>query len=226
MPPRWPWKAENPRHLEGTLGGITRLYGQSLQEHGLTSKGVGWKDEASQRLRFEKLSQVIDLRAIEAGITINDWGCGYGAMFHYLDQLLGAGLIRYYGYDISEEMLSAASSSIRDPRAEWVKASEVTQEADYSFVSGTFNVRMEAGERLWTGYIKEQLRKLASHSVRGFAFNLLTIHVDWKQADLYYGDPMEFFHYCRQEISRYVSLLHDYPLYEWTMIVRKEVEAG
>jgi hypothetical protein len=37
---------------------------------------------------------------------------------------------------------------------------------------------------------------------------------------------MEFFHYCRQEISRYVSLLHDYPLYEWTMIVRKEVEAG
>jgi len=50
--------------------------------------------------------------------------------------------------------------------------------------------------------------------------------VDWKQDNLYYGDPFLFFDYCKRNISRYVSLLHDYPLYEWTIIVRKEVDAA
>ena len=214
------------QQVEEALGGITRLYRQSLQAHGLTSEGVGWRDEASQRLRFEKLSQILDRRAVGAGITVNDWGCGYGAMFRYLDQLLGDGLIRYYGYDISDEMLATAADFVADPRAKWIKSPEVTHEADYSFVSGTFNVRMEASEKAWTAYIREQLLRLATHSSKGFAFNLLTTYVDWKQDNLYYGDPLLFFDYCKRNISRYVSLLHDYPLYEWTIIVRKEVDAA
>ena len=35
-----------------------------------------------------------------------------------------------------------------------------------------------------------------------------------------YGDPCAFFQFCKREISPDVTLLHDYPLYEWTMLVR------
>jgi hypothetical protein len=70
--------------------------------------------------------------------------------------------------------------------------------------------------------MKGALMHLAAMSIRGFAFNAMTTYVDWKQENLYYADPFMFFDFCKRNISRYVSLLHDYPLFEWTMIVRKE----
>jgi hypothetical protein len=38
--------------------------------------------------------------------------------------------------------------------------------------------------------------------------------------DLYYGDPREYFDLCKRKYSRHVALLHDYGLYEFTIIVR------
>ena len=43
-----------------TLDGIRDLYEGNLAEHGTTSKSVGWPDEASQLLRFERLARVIE----------------------------------------------------------------------------------------------------------------------------------------------------------------------
>jgi hypothetical protein len=39
--------------------------------------------------------------------------------------------------------------------------------------------------------------------------------------DLYYADPLFFFDYCKTRFSRFVTLIHDYPLYEFTILVRK-----
>jgi SAM-dependent methyltransferase len=212
--------------LSEALEGVAVLYSKNLNTHGLASKSVGWKDEASHRLRFEKLAQVFDLRTASKGISVNDWGCGYGAMFCYLNQLPSVQLTQYYGYEISDEMLSAARQFITDSRAKFIQNSCVTHEADYSFVSGTFNVKLKASDALWTEYVKETLVNLATMSIRGFAFNLLTTYVDWKQENLYYADPFLFFDFCKRNISRYVALLHDYPLFEWTILVRKENYPG
>jgi hypothetical protein len=40
--------------------------------------------------------------------------------------------------------------------------------------------------------------------------------------DLYYADPLFLFDYCKTKFSTLVSLIHDYPLYEFTILVRKE----
>ena len=204
------------------LEGVRRLYENSLTDHGLTSKGVGWKDTVSQLLRFEKLIQVFEGQKSDEPISINDLGCGYGAMFHYLDGLPMIALARYNGYDISDEMLRAARESVPDDRAAFINSSKLTLRADYALVSGTFNVKLQASNEEWTEYVKESLVNLSDYSTRGFAFNLLTTYVDWKQENLFYADPFLFFDFCKRNISRYVSLLHDYPLYEWTIIVRKE----
>jgi hypothetical protein len=37
---------------------------------------------------------------------------------------------------------------------------------------------------------------------------------------LYYADPGEFFEICKRVYSRNVALLHDYGLYEFTILVR------
>ena len=218
-------EAAEKGELEAALDGVARLYGRSLGDHGLTSKGVGWKTEGEQLLRFEKLCAVLDRRGGDGGaqgVSVNDLGCGYGAMFRYLDGLLGARLAAYHGYDISDEMLSAARRSVADPRAEFVKAGRAVREADYSFVSGTFNVKQGASDEVWAAYVREMILNLAAHSRRGFAFNVLSTYVDWKQENLYYADPLAFFDFCKREVSPYVALLHDYPLYEWTICVRKK----
>ncbi len=214
--------ASDKDKLPRALAGIAALYTKNVSDYGIGPKSVGWKDETSQLLRFEKLVQVIDMRMGSKGISVNDLGCGYGAMFHYLDQIPSLRLTRYYGYDISEQMLAEASRFVADSRAVFIKSPKATHKADYSFVSGTFHVKQEASDELWTEYIKEMLIHLADTSKSGFAFNAITTYVDWKQKDLYYADPFLFFDFCKRNISQYVSLLHDYPLFEWTMIVRKE----
>jgi SAM-dependent methyltransferase len=212
--------AREDRDLSDALAGIEALYTANLAEHGTSSASVGWPDPDAQRLRFDKLAYVIAADPPDGPITVNDWGCGYGAMFRYLDERPDVSLGGYFGYDISTDMLTAAREFVDDPRATWIERKDVSEEADYSFVSGTFNVRMAASDETWQGYVEDTLRRLADRSRRGFAFNLLTSYVDWRKDDLFYADPSHFFRFCRENISRYVTLLHDYPLYEWTIAVR------
>jgi SAM-dependent methyltransferase len=212
--------APRDRELSDALADVEALYTANLAEHGTSSASVGWPDPEEQRLRFDKLAYVIDVGAPAEEITVNDWGCGYGAMFRYLDEYPGVTLSSYTGYDLSAEMLDAARLFVDDPRATWVKGSEITRTADFSFVSGTFNVRMDADEAAWQRYVEETLRRLAQRSRHGFAFNLLTSYVDWRKDDLFYAVPGHFFSFCKENISRFVTLMHDYPLYEWTIAVR------
>jgi SAM-dependent methyltransferase len=203
-----------------TLDGLRDLYEGNLAEHGLTSKSVGWKDEASQLLRFERLARVI--ADPTRPFTVNDWGCGYGAMFTYLDAVPGANLAGYTGYDISPDMLSAATARCDASRSRFVLGPEVTQPADYTFVSGTFNVRLEATDAEWDTYVKRQLEIMFAQSTRGLAFNLLSSYVDWKVEELFYADPKDFFDFCKTRLSRYVTLSHDYGLFEWTLLVTRD----
>ncbi len=197
------------------LEGVRALYEKSLDEHGATPKGVGWRDEHTHTLRFERLSQLI-----EAGepATINDLGCGYGAFLDYLVRR-GTKIGHFRGFDISERMIDEARR--RHPSGEWLAGGRLTQPADYSFASGIFNVRLQQSESAWLRYIEQTLDELDQCSRRGFAFNLLSTYVDYREPHLYYGDPGAFFDLCKRRFSRKVALLHDYPLFEWTMLVRK-----
>ena len=60
-------------------------------------------------------------------------------------------------------------------------------------------------------------------SEHGFSFNMLTSYSDkeYMRDDLYYGDSCHFFDFCKKNFSKNVSLLHDYNLYDFTIIVRK-----
>jgi SAM-dependent methyltransferase len=203
----------DPRQLEG----VAALYAGSLAEHGTASQAVGWRDEAQQRLRFDRLFEVVEPDA--RAVTVNDLGCGYGAMLDYLDERLGSELAAYRGYDISPEMLAAARARVDDPRAEFVEAARATSPADYSFAGGTFNVKLDATDEEWGAYVADAVRGLAGASTRGFAFNLLTHEVDWREPQLFYADPAPFVELCRT-LGFEPRLRERYGLYEWTIVAR------
>ncbi len=207
--------------IRSQLKKIQELYTKNIQERGVAPKAVGWKTEEDQQLRFEKLVAVIIER--DNAITVNDYGCGYGEMLKYLTEKEHQPIATYNGYDISPEMLVAASQQLNTFKGQLNLLESITikTEADYSFLSGTFNVRFDANREAWEGFIHEKLQEMYKFSCKGFAFNLLTSYVDYEEPHLYYGDPCYWFDYCKRNFSKQVSLLHDYPLWEWTMIVRK-----
>lgn len=200
------------------LTDIANLYSASLEKNGSTPRGVGWRDEGSQYLRFEKLSRVIDDRT---PFTVNELGCGYGAMFEYFRDS-GLPLGGFRGHEIARPMFDVARTRIgASPIVTLSDSPKLDQPADFSFASGIFNVRLEFDEATWTAYVEDTLANLSEFSRRGFAFNVLSTYVDYREPHLFYADPMRFFDLCKRKLGRYVSLSHDYPLYEWTMTVRK-----
>ena len=191
---------------------VARYYTGKLREHGATHRGVDWSSSESQRTRFEQLLGVAD-----ADGSILDYGCGYGALVEHV-----ADSSAYVGYDLSEEMVAAARE--RHPGVRFTAGEAELEPADYVVASGIFNVKAGAGEEEWVGYVAAVLDRFDALARRGFAFNMLTSYSDppLMRPDLHYADPARWFDHCKRRYARNVALLHDYGLWEFTILVRKE----
>jgi SAM-dependent methyltransferase len=201
---------------------VASYYTEKLAEYGETPRGVDWNGSDSQLLRVEQLCKVVT-SATEA-FSVNDLGCGYGALLEYLTDRRP--LAAYCGIDLSDDMVRAARARHRtDPRARFTASSKPDASADYGIASGIFNVRLDRSDEEWRDYIQTTLSELDRTSRVGFAFNCLTSYSDEdkKRGYLYYAHPCELFDLCKRRYSRQVALLHDYGLYEFTILVRKSL---
>jgi SAM-dependent methyltransferase len=196
---------------------VTRYYADRLATHGCTAGGVDWSSERSQQLRFEQLLRIV---GGERKYTLLDYGCGYGALARCL--ITGPAAIRYVGFDVCMPMIAAARAAVRDPSCTFTAREDQLQPLDYAVASGLFNVKLRASEAQWQAHVVATIGKLAELGRRGFAFNMLTRYADPElmRDYLYYADPGWYFGLCKERWSRNVSLLHDYDLYEFTVLVR------
>lgn len=202
------------------LSAVETYYSGRLREHGASARGVDWNSIESQHLRFAQLVRCLDPRG---RFSINDFGCGYGELAVYLAQ---RGLdSTYVGFDISPAMVGAALEHTRD-HAGCTFTSNLTElpVADYTVASGLFNVKLETPAAAWEHYVWETIALLDNHSRGAFAFNMLTAHSDAHRmrADLFYADPAAVLDRCLRTLSRHTALVHDYGLYEFTVVVRGE----
>lgn len=206
--------------IESHLKKVEGLYSSNVTNLGVGPKAVGWNTAEAQDLRFAKLSTIVQG---DDNYTVNDYGCGYGAHLLYLTETMGHKVSAYNGYDISTDMLDAAKNNLSSYEGDLnlIESSDITKPADYTFISGTFNVRFEADNDIWENLIREKLAQAFAMSNKAMSFNLMTSYVDWEESHLYYGDPCVWFDYCKKNLSKNVSLLHDYPLWEWTITVTK-----
>jgi SAM-dependent methyltransferase len=201
------------------LDQVRSYFDKRIQEHGASPRGSDWNSEMSQNMRFDQLLRVVE----DQSFSFLDYGCGYGALADYL---LTRGFdVDYYGYDILESAIETARQVHADKphRTFFTNKSELPV-CDYTVASGIFNFRGEQSFEAWTEYVIGVLHEFNQLSRRGFASNFLTKYSDAEKmrADLYYADPLFFFDYCKLNFSKNVALLHDYRLYDFTLIVRKD----
>ena len=208
-------------------------FNKKFKEHGATPKGVDWNGDVSQHIRFEQLLRIIPYTTnLKNVLSLNDLGCGYGALVDYIQQQNPKLKIDYYGYDVSSMLVDSAKSKFNAVvgikiNFEVISNSNEMKVSDYSVASGIFNKRLDFTEDEWREYILATLHSLNDKSLKGFAFNMLTSYsdLDKRKPDLFYADPCWFFDYCKTHFSRQVSLLHDYGIYDFTILVRKESNA-
>ncbi len=203
------------------MNDIDKFYQDNLQQFGSTAKGVGWKNDEAQRVRF---SQLFKLVTSKKTFSINDLGCGVADFVDFLTAEK-ANFI-YRGYDMMPEMIQRAKAKFVGNELVLLQIiSNITEisQADYTIASGIFNIRLATSDEVWLRHILDTITIMNSRSSLGFAFNILSIYSDpeFRKAELYYADPLYLFDFCKRTFTRNVALLHDYGQYDFTIIVRK-----
>jgi SAM-dependent methyltransferase len=197
---------------------VSAYYTEKITTHGETSLGVDWNSTESQELRFKQLLSLFDL---SQSFSINDLGCGYGALLPYIRNIQPN--FSYTGYDIAPAMIQKAKSLFANmPNVQFICSDEMAM-ADYTIASGILNVKLEQPEALWKDYTLSVINNMVQASQKGIALNMLTSYSDppFQKDYLYYADPNFYFDYAKTHFSRHVSLLHHYNLYEFTLVILK-----
>lgn len=199
---------------------VSKYYDEKVSEFGDSHWGVDWNSVESQELRFKQLLKVTDSKGL---FTLLDYGCGFGSLYNYLRNN-NFKVDKYYGFDISTKMIELAIKKNNiSSDCQWINSLPISFNVDYSVASGIFNVKQDTTSDDWYSYIISTLDKMNTISKKGFSFNLLTSYsdVEFKKDYLYYSDPLSLFDYCKRNYSKEVALLHDYGLYEFTLLIRK-----
>lgn len=205
---------------EALLAEVKAFNGEQLDQHGITPQGVGWNSVDAQVVRFDQVLKVLPARA-EAIVSLNDIGCGYGALLDYLAERGQS--VDYRGYEVSERTLARAKSlHVESPTCSFKPLEELSP-ADYSVASGIFGLSFSHSDEAWHRYVLDTLELFDQNSSKGFAFNMLTSYSDEdkKRSELHYADPCVIFDLCKRRFSRNVALYHDYSLFDFTIVVRK-----
>jgi SAM-dependent methyltransferase len=203
--------------LEPVLSG----YERQLALYGADPKAAFWKDGERQTRRYQILSRLFAAEDRQGGVTVTDFGCGYGAFFDFLkDRQVMTGS-RYIGVDLSAKMIDEARRRIHDPRASFQRHMILTEDGDYTFACGTYNMNMDADAGEWVDYVKASLKQLWSHTRKGLGFNMLSAGAVQQFPGLYYAEPDEFVDFCKRNFGPDVSLTDDRPLPDWTIFVRR-----
>jgi len=204
--------------MDPIVSKVAAYYSGKVRACGPTVSGVDWNSLAAQQTRFD---QLLKLCARDRPFSLNDYGCGYGALLPYMR---AAGFdVSYRGCDASDQMVAEARKlHAQQHDARFFEDARDLAPADYTVASGIFNVKCGMDDRQWKRHVCRTIATLAAISTRGFGFNVLTRHVDPQRMrpGLYHADPALMLRYCMRAFSRRVALLHDYGLFDFTILVR------
>ncbi len=196
---------------------VEQYYSEKVKTYGATSQGVDWNGKESHFLRFEQLTKLIGAETF----SLLDYGCGFGSLVEFLNNKEYD--YSYTGFDISDEMIKKGKELYSQKNISFFSNPESLSSYDYVIANGIFNVKLKADEEEWKKYILDTILKMNQLAKKGMSFNILTSYSDeeYKKDYLHYADPLEIFDFCKKNISKNVALLHDYELYEFTIIIRK-----
>jgi SAM-dependent methyltransferase len=201
------------------LQAVASYYEARVREFGPTPWGVDWTCEPTQQLRFVQLLKIAGRRR---RFSLNDLGCGYGALLPFMRERHGA-FADYVGVDVAPGMIEHASRNFADDaRAAFAVGSSLPRVADYSVASGVFNVQLGHTPARWRAFVREVLDELHRASRVGFAVNFILPPQRGlvPLQGLFRTRAAPWADYCRRTFGADVEVVESYGLREFTLLVR------
>ncbi len=192
---------------------LIQFYRERYEKVGGSIEAMGWRDVESQQLRFKILSEIADL----SNCSVCDVGCGFGDLSAFLDQRFEG--IQYTGVDICGDLLEEAEKRYPSSlfKEQNVLSALVPDQFDFVLSSGALSYRIQDNAI----HIQQMLEAFMSMTTQGVAVNFLSSYVDYQLDKNFHFSPEEAFRMGRQ-LTRFVTVRHDYPLYEFTLYLYHE----
>jgi SAM-dependent methyltransferase len=214
--------SETLKKAPALLAPVAVIYDRRVKQYGAQAKGVYWSSRDNQVQRFRVLTTLFGDDAQNGDFSVNDFGCGYGAYYTFLKKLKMKKPFRYFGIDISEEMIKKCESRIKDPNAHFTQALIAHHTADYTIASGTYSMMSDTPVEEWEDYIRASLVDLWMQSGKGLGFNILNAGSMPEDSALYTATSGPYVEFCKKKLSANVQLLNKYHPDEWTIFIRRE----
>jgi hypothetical protein len=197
------------------------IYLENFLQNKDSSLGTFQNDRATQYMRFEHIVKPFK-EILNENVSFHDFGCGVCDMHEYLN--LQNIKHDYSGTEIIQEMIDHAKQKFPGIKVynRDVLKEEVTDKYDIVVFSGGLYLPGNIPHPEWEKFVFSIIHKMWDMAKIGISFNLLTTYSTYKRDDLFYVDPRDMFDYCVKNFSRFVTLDHCYPLYEWTISIFKK----
>lgn len=208
---------------------VDAYYTARVVRHGATPLGVDWSCHATQALRFVQLLKLCDF---SRSFSLNDVGCGYGALVPFLAARHPDCEIDYLGIDLSRAMIGRARRRFAAPNRRFTVGAKSSRAADYSVASGIMNVNVGHARPAWEAFIMSMLRQMHETSRRGFAVNFISATAeqgadeDAGVARLYRTAPEPWMDFCESELRCTVELVSNYGMKEFTLLIRRDASVA
>ena len=192
---------------------MTTLYEDRFASLGRDVRTLGWNSVERQELRFEVLCDGVDLN----GRRVLDVGSGFGDLAPWLAARYTG--VEYVGIDIAPSLV--AQARIDHPELVFhcgdLLNTTLDEPFDWVFASGVLSYKLEESHERTDA----MLGKMWSVVREGLAVNFLTSYVNFTRPHNVHHSPERIFSVARG-LTPWVSMRHDYPLWEFTIQMRRE----
>ncbi len=152
---------------------LNSIYSRRLASCGTKPEGVFWQNKSSQIARFESLLSLLKKVSPNAMPSLADVGCGYGAMFEFIQKTPRYQKFSYQGVDINQTMIATCKRDFSNQSDLFSVGSCPNHLVDFSLFSGTYNLCYTSNTQLWTDYIFSNLKSCWQRSRYGLIINFL-----------------------------------------------------
>jgi len=141
-----------------------KIYSNAIKKYGTTVKALCWRDEDSQRIRFQQIALQLPNKLQNA--TLCDAGCGFGDFYSYLKEQKKEPAL-YVGIDAHIQMCEIARQKTKQKILHANICSDALPVHDYYVASGSLNLLSAFEAHMF-------IQKCFAHTKKLFIFNLLT----------------------------------------------------
>lgn len=205
---------------------IVDHYEACYRRFGREARGVDWPNQSDLERRFNVMLGVAE--AEQGLVEIIDLGCGPGLLLDYIESTGRRAQFNYTGIDVSPLLVESAKTAW--PAEKFFVRDILTQplpeqSCDYVIMNGVMTEKQSLNQEAMVDFAKSLLAAAYRSARKGIAFNVMSVHVDWKRDDLFHWAFDEVAAFAKQSLSRHMVFRADYGLYEFTCYVFREARS-